>query len=36
MSNVDKEPAVDPVEDDGKLTDQVLYAFASDDDENDF
>jgi hypothetical protein len=34
--NVDKEPAADPVEDDGELTDQALYAFASNEDENDF
>jgi hypothetical protein len=34
--DVDKEPAADPVEDDGELTDQALYAFASDDDKKDF
>jgi hypothetical protein len=34
--DVDKEPAAEPVEDDGELTDQALYAFTSDDDENNF
>jgi hypothetical protein len=35
-ADIDKGPAAGPIEDDGELTDQALYAFASDDDENDF
>jgi hypothetical protein len=34
--DVDNEPAAEPVEDDSELADQALYAFASNDDENDF
>jgi hypothetical protein len=34
--DVDDEPAAEPVEDDGELTDQAVYGFASDDEDSDF
>jgi hypothetical protein len=34
--DVDNEPAAETVEEDGELTDQAVYEFASDDEENDF